>query len=962
MIHGAFITLLMIESLILFAINFNQSEAAITNGSRYDVGDGWHLSTSDGAMTINMPRTLTLSDTAEISRKIDRAYSGLTLELTVNNARIAATVGSKSFYNESEEQKKSTRYLIIPDIEEAGSLTISLIPINPNQTVNIKSAYITRKDVSMIIRLKESLIPVACSFIILLCMGVMIVFTAMQRRTDRASGAYISIIVSSFLLAVYCLSGSGALAIFFGNESVFIILDRCILSILPVFIVRYILRDDNKIVKVITISSLIGCAVCVQGILFLPASWAYLIALPLLLLGISTIGGLIRHDTQPSWIWKAACIALLIFTLITVMESSFTQPLLSNNTLSSIIGTLFIILATAGQGVVVVREYKETVESSREAAIAANEAKSRFLANMSHEIRTPINAVLGMDEMIMKETKEDAIKRYATDIYSAGKLLLSIINDILDLSKIESGKMEIVPVDYDTQSMIHDIVNMTEIKAKNKGLSFSVTVDPSLPATLHGDDARIKQCALNILSNAVKYTKEGSVSLKVRWNASDNNKGTMRIEVKDTGIGIKEEDMGKLFKEFERIEEKKNRGIEGTGLGMSITVKMLALMGSRLKVKSTYGKGSVFWFDIRQRVMNPDPIGDINGRLVSGHTDPSEGNLLYVPEASILAVDDNEFNRNVVKGLLKDTHAHVTVAESGKECLELLKEKAFDVIFMDHMMPGMDGIETLKKIRQMRIDTPCYALTANAVSGAMEQYEKGGFIGFISKPVSGRDLENALITVLPPKLIKRRPVEVENATVIPNIDGIDKDYLVLHLGNEENALAAVKDFYRGMEAARKKLMDDLKSIKTDNGLVSYRINAHALKGSLLTVGAVQLSGLAKMLEFAARDRDIETIENLHPLFIREWIGLRKAIQEALDTKDPERRITIDNDKLKALLMIIETSIDAMDPEQADTALEELGASDVLPKNLYSALSDAVASLDESKTNKVIAQIRKEMEL
>ena len=436
----------------------------------------------------------------------------------------------------------------------------------------------------------------------------------------------------------------------------------------------------------------------------------------------------------------------------------------------------------------------------------------------------------------------------------------------------------------------------------------------------------------------------------------------MRIEVKDTGIGIKEEDMGKLFEEFERIEEKRNRGIEGTGLGMSITVKMLALMGSRLKVKSTYGKGSVFWFDIRQRVMNPDPIGDINGRLVSGHTDPSEGNLLYVPEASILAVDDNEFNRNVVKGLLKDTHAHVTVAESGKECLELLKEKAFDVIFMDHMMPGMDGIETLKKIRQMRIDTPCYALTANAVSGAMEQYEKGGFIGFISKPVSGRDLENAWITVLPPKLIKRRPVKVENATVIPNIDGIDKDYLVLHLGNEENALAAVKDFYRGMEAARKKLMDDLKSIKTDNGLVSYRINAHALKGSLLTVGAVQLSGLAKMLEFAARDRDIETIENLHPLFIREWIGLRKAIQEALDTKDPERRITIDNDKLKALLMIIETSIDAMDPEQADTALEELGASDVLPKNLYSALSDAVASLDESKTNIVIAQIRKEIEL
>ena len=274
--------------------------------------------------------------------------------------------------------------------------------------------------------------------------------------------------------------------------------------------------------------------------------------------------------------------------------------------------TLSILLYTAYQALALIDEYKDVVEASEQEALRASEAKGKFLANMSHEIRTPINAVLGMDEMILREATEPSIREYASDIYSASHSLLAIINDILDISKIESGKMEIMAVDYDVSSMLHDTINMITPKAKEKGLKFNTVIASDIPSRLVGDDARLKQVMINILNNAVKYTEEGSVTFKVSWMADDD---LLKCEVRDTGIGIKKEDIPKLFAEYERIEENRNRLIEGTGLGMSITMKMLSLMGSRLKVKSVYGKGSVFYFAVSQEVSDPEPIGDFNERV-----------------------------------------------------------------------------------------------------------------------------------------------------------------------------------------------------------------------------------------------------------------------------------------------------------------------------------------------------------
>lgn len=409
------------------------------------------------------------------------------------------------------------------------------------------------------------------------------------------------------------------------------------------------------------------------------------------------------------------------------------------------------------------KHYQHLKELEREKQIAdtANRAKSEFLASMSHEIRTPINAVLGMDEMILRESTESNIKEYAMDIRSAGRTLLTIINDILDLNKIESGKMEIVPVGYDVADMINDISNMIKLRAEDKNLSFRVSVASDIPAKLYGDDVKIRQILMNLLTNAVKYTPSGEVCFRVSVKEKiDDSDAILSFEVEDTGIGIKPEDMARLFTEFERIEIDRNRNIEGTGLGMPIAVKMLSLMGSELRVKSEYGKGSVFGFDLRQRIVEEIPIGNYENRIRAS-ADPMSAysDSLIAPDAQILIVDDNKMNLKVFTALLKKTQIRITEADSGYRAIELATSQKFDVIFMDHMMPGMDGVEAMERIKTMPgglcADTPIVVLTANAVEGSKEKYFEDGFDEYLSKPIEVETLFDVLLKVLPKEKIVR---------------------------------------------------------------------------------------------------------------------------------------------------------------------------------------------------------------
>ena len=412
------------------------------------------------------------------------------------------------------------------------------------------------------------------------------------------------------------------------------------------------------------------------------------------------------------------------------------------------------------------KEYETKVlKLEKDAADEANKAKSNFLANMSHEIRTPMNAILGMDEMILRETNDSKIRKYATDIHSAGKTLLSIINDILDLSKIESGKMELVPVDYDFASVLNDVVNMTMTKARDKGLSYEMNVDPGIPSILHGDEIRIRQVILNITNNAIKYTEEGGIKVDVGFEREPH---MLTVRVADTGIGIRDEDMDKLFSSFQRLDETRNRNVEGTGLGLNITRELAEMMGGSIEVKSEYGKGSVFTVKIPQEVADETPIGDYTERLEKSREQKGEFvPKLIAPKAKILIVDDNEMNLEVITELLGESKIRTRVAMSGEECIELVKKESFDVILLDQMMPGMSGTQTLEIMRKEDLadGTPVIALTADAIMGARESYIKEGFNDYLSKPVVYADLESLLIRYIDPALIETADVPLADESM-----------------------------------------------------------------------------------------------------------------------------------------------------------------------------------------------------
>lgn len=407
----------------------------------------------------------------------------------------------------------------------------------------------------------------------------------------------------------------------------------------------------------------------------------------------------------------------------------------------------------------VAEEAKEEAEKAKEIAQNANRSKSDFLANMSHEIRTPINAVLGMDEMILRDCEDSQILEYAEDIKRAGGMLLSLINDILDFSKIESGKMDIIPVDYDLGILLNETVEMVRPRANEKSLELVMEISPDTPTHLNGDEVRIRQIITNILTNAIKYTNKGKVTLTVSGKQLSEEKTELYVSVKDTGIGIRKEDIGHLFESFTRVEESRNRNIEGTGLGLSITMRLLNLMGSRLEVDSTYGEGSDFYFYLEQQRKDNQVVGeDIKKYCKKAKGIKGElSNEFYAPLARLLVVDDNKVNLKVFKGLLKNNNMQIDTAMSGKECLELMKENHYHIVFLDHLMPDMDGVETLNKAKMLKNsksqDAVMIVLTANAVSGAREKFLQEGFDDYLSKPISLPLLKEMILKYLPKELI-----------------------------------------------------------------------------------------------------------------------------------------------------------------------------------------------------------------
>ena len=609
----------------------------------------------------------------------------------------------------------------------------------------------------------------------------------------------------------------------------------------------------------------------------------------------------------------------------TDFTESWFDAQLQQQTMSSVRSCIAILLvmllASTVLCLLIVRPYvrmQEQLLEEKVSAESANQAKSDFLANMSHEIRTPINAVLGMNEMILRESRQgrelpagqgeevrksfDQIGNYAREVEGAGRSLLTIVNDILDFSKIEAGRMELVKGRYRLGDLLDQVTGMVLIKAREKGLRFTLNTEEPLPENLFGDERRIREILMNILNNAVKYTEQGFVRFTVRAGAQENSTVRMIFSVEDSGIGIRQKDMDKLFTKFQRLDMERNSTVEGSGLGLVITRSLLDMMGGTISVESEYGKGSVFTVVIPQLIVEADPAGEALKQEPESRKTANYRGTLYAPDARVLVVDDTKMNLMVSVSLLKGTGIRVDTALSGAEAITLAQKNAYDVIFMDQRMPEMDGTETLRRIRQAEDSpngrTPVICLTADAVVGARERYLAEGFSDYLAKPVNGGKLEAMLAKYLPAGKIVTAADEKANGpeedeTAVPEDGdeyallreaGIDPD-TGLHYcqGDGELYRSLLADYcleYPEKSAAVRRTfrVQDWKN---------YGIYVHALKSSSRMLGAGDLSAAAARLEAAANSGDGDTIRNEHEKMLAGYEIVAGAIRSFAGTPEAE---------------------------------------------------------------------------
>lgn len=600
----------------------------------------------------------------------------------------------------------------------------------------------------------------------------------------------------------------------------------------------------------------------------------------------------------------------------------------------------------------------EELERAINDAAKAGRARDVFLANMSHEIRTPINTMLGLNELIIRESQDDTIRGYALDIKHAGDILLSLVSDILDFSRIQSGKMELLDGIYDVSSLLNDLINSVSVPLRKKKLRLTLDIASDVPYKLSGDEIHLRQIIGNLLSNAVKYTKSGTVTLHLSWKKKNEDEIMLEISVEDTGVGIKEQDISKIFDTFIRTDMEASRTEDGSGLGLAVTSKLVEMMGGKLCVKSEYGKGSVFSFAIPQKVMDLSPLGDFQKQYNrSLSTSKGYKEKFIAPLARILVVDDNSMNLAVAQDLLRKTRLQIDVASSGEECLEMLKHKEYHLICMDHMMPVMDGVQTMHAIRDMdgnpSRDIPIIALTANAIVGARDYYLKEGFEDYLTKPIEPEKLEDMMIKYLPSELVylsgsieKEGEEEQEDETVILDeeclIDmGINFSNGLKYMGGSRTLYKKVLHDFREMLFEKE---EQLKSLLSKEDIYGYAIIAHALKGNARNVGADELAEEAFELEKKSKAGRLEEVEVQSPILF----SMMQTLGENLD-----KYFSKDNQ---------ETKEEAIEPVKIKTSISPAEWRQKL-EALHGQLDDfdaagAVESIKELKRYKVSEEDKK----
>ena len=617
-------------------------------------------------------------------------------------------------------------------------------------------------------------------------------------------------------------------------------------------------------------------------------------------------------------------------------------------------------VANKGEQVSTLLQAKEQLEQKNveleeaiNAAKKANSARDIFLANMSHELRTPINTILGLNELIIRESQDEAIKEYALDIRQAGNILLTLVSDILDFTKLEAGQMNLMEGTYDISSLLNDLINGISLQLRKKKLDLELDIAQDIPYKLSGDEIHIRQVISNLLSNAVKYTEKGKITLHLGWKQVSEDEIELDLSVKDTGIGIKKSDIPKLFGVFQRMDSTARSKKDRTGLGLAITNRLADMMGGRLEVQSTYGKGSEFSFFIVQKVIDHTPLGDFEKQYnESLHSTENYTQKFIAPMGRILIVDDNAMNLAVAQGLLKQTRLQIDVAGSGEECLELIKRKTYHLICLDHMMPVMDGVETLHAIKALEgnpsADIPVIALTANAVAGAREFYLNEGFQDYLTKPIDADKFENMLIEYLPDNVVyltqtqnMERDYDKDEAEIALDIResqlyviGFNIRNGLKYMGGDKALYSKVlHDFHLILQEKEEALRDFLKK----GDMPGYAIIVHSLKGNARNVGADGLADEAFELEKMSKAGRLEDVEVRSPILFNMMKNMRTGLKVYLDNEaqaeaeaeeeneNPKEKevLTITEDEWKKALGELAGRLDDFDGDSVNEKIEEL---------------------------------------